>query len=45
MSLCTRVSLQSVLEINKIEVNDKTLQLPVHSFTGKNRIPSTFRQN
>ena len=39
MSLCTRVIPQSLLEINKIEINDKTLQLP----TFRHRKPSTFR--
>ena len=34
MSLCTRVIPQSLLEINKKEVNDKTLQLPIPSVTG-----------
>ena len=37
MNLCTRVTPQSLLEINKIEVNDKTLQLPIPSVTGKLR--------
>ena len=35
MNLCTRVIPQSLLEINKIEINDKTLQLPMHSINGK----------
>ena len=34
MNLCTRVTPQSLLEINKIEINDKTLQLPIPSVTG-----------
>ena len=34
MNLCTRVIPQSSLEINKIEINDKTLQLPIPSITG-----------
>ena len=34
MILCTRVIPQSLLEINKIEINDKTLQLPIPSITG-----------
>ena len=29
MSLCARVIPQSSLEINKIGINDKTLQLPI----------------
>ena len=33
MKLCTRVIPQSLLEINKIEINDKTLQLPIPSVT------------
>ena len=33
MNLCTRVTPQSLLEINKIEINDKTLQLPIPSVT------------
>ena len=31
MNLCNRVIPQSLLEINKIEVNDKTLQLTILS--------------
>ena len=34
MNFCTRVIPQSFLEINKIEINDKTLQLPLPSVTG-----------
>ena len=37
MNLCTRVIPQSLLEINKIEMNDKTLQLPIPSVTGNLR--------
>ena len=37
MNLCTRVIPQSLLEINKIEINDKTLQIPIHSITGNLR--------
>ena len=37
MNLCTRVIPQSLLEINKIEINDKTLQLPIPSITGNLR--------
>ena len=34
MNLCTRVTPQSLLEINKIEIKDKTLQLPIPSVIG-----------
>ena len=34
MNLCTRVIPQSLLEINKLEINDKTFQLPIPSVTG-----------
>ena len=34
MILCTRVIPQSFREINNIEINDKTLQLPMPSVTG-----------
>ena len=37
MNLCTRVISKSLLEINKIEINDKTLQLPIPSVTGNLR--------
>ena len=37
MNLCTRVIPQSLSEINKIEINDKTLQLPIPSVTGNLR--------
>ena len=37
MNLCTRIIPHSLLEINKIEVNDKTLQLPIPSVTGNLR--------
>ena len=37
MNLCTRVTPQSLLEINKLEINDKTLQLPIPSITGNLR--------
>ena len=33
MNLCSRVIPQSFLESNKIEINDKTLQLPLPSVT------------
>ena len=34
LNLCTRVIPKSLLEINKIEINDKTLQLPIPFVTG-----------
>ena len=37
MNLFTRIISKSVLEINKIEINDKTLQLPIPSVTGNLR--------
>ena len=37
MNLCTRVIPQSLLEMNKIEINEKTLQLPIPSVTGNLR--------
>ena len=37
MNLCTRVIPKSLLEINKIEINDKTLQLQIPSVTGNLR--------
>ena len=37
MNLCTRVIPQSLLEINKREINDKTLQLPIPSVAGNLR--------
>ena len=37
MNLCTRVIPQFLVEINKIEINDKTLQLPIPSVTGNLR--------
>ena len=45
MILCTRVILQSLLEINKIEVNDKTLQLPIPSVTGNLRPLDKIRED
>ena len=39
MNLCTRVTPQSLLEINKIEVNDKTLQLPIPSNYCRQQVP------
>ena len=37
MNLCTRVIPQSLIENNKTEINDKTLQLPIPSVTGNLR--------
>ena len=45
MNLCTRVTPQSLLEINKIEVNDKTLQLPIPSITGNLRPSDKIRKD
>ena len=45
MNLCTRVTPQSLLEINKIEINDKTLQLPIPSVTGNLRPSNKIRKD
>ena len=45
MNLCTRVTPQSLLEINKIEINDKTLQLPIPSITGNLRPSDKIRKD
>ena len=45
MNLCTRVTPQSLLEINKIEINDKTLQLPIPSVTGNVRPSEKIRKD
>ena len=45
MNLCTRVIPQSLLEINKIEINDKTLQLPIPSITGNLRPSDKIRKD
>ena len=57
MNLCTRVIPQSLLEINKIEINDKTLpfypyhiypyhtQLPIHSIAGNLRPSDKIRKD
>ena len=45
MSLCTRKNPQSLLEINKIEINDKTLQLPLLSVTGNLRPSDKIRKD
>ena len=44
MNLCTRIISQSFLEINKIEINDKTLQLLIHSITGNLRPSDKIRK-
>ena len=45
MNLCTRVIPQSLLEINKIEVDDKTIQLPIPSVTGNLRPSDKIRKD
>ena len=45
MNLCTRVTPQSLLEINKIEINDKALQLPIPSVTGNLRPSDKIRKD
>ena len=45
MNLCTRVNPKSLLEINKIEINDKTLQLPIPSVTGNLRLSDKIRKD
>ena len=45
MNLCNRVIPQSLLEINKIEINDKTFQLPIPSVTGNLRPSDKIRKN
>ena len=45
MNLCTRVTPQSLLEIDKIEINDKTLQLPIPSVTGNLRPSDRIRKD
>ena len=44
MYLCTRVVPQSLSEINKIEINDKTLPLPIPSVTGNLRPSDKIRK-
>ena len=44
MNLCTRVTPQSLLEI-KIEINAKTLQLPIPSITGNLRPSDKIRED
>ena len=45
MNLCTRIIPQSLLEINKIEINDKTLQLPIPSVAGNLRPSDKIRKD
>ena len=45
MNLCNRVIPQSLLEINKKEKYDKTLQLPIHSVTGNLRPSDKIRKD
>ena len=45
MNLCTRIIPTSVLEYNKIEINDKTLQLPIPSVTGNLRPSDKIRKD
>ena len=44
MNLCTRVIPQSLLEIDKIEINDKLHQLPIPSITGNFRPSDKIRK-
>ena len=44
-NLCIRVIPKSLLEINKIEINDKTLQLPIPSVTGNLRPTDKIRKD
>ena len=43
MNLCTRVIPKSIIEINRIKINDKTLQLPTPSVTGNLRPSDKIR--
>ena len=45
MNLCTRVIPQYLLESNKKEINDKTLQLPIPSVTGNLRPSDNIRKD
>ena len=45
MNLCTRVTPKSIVEINKTEINDKTLQLPIPSVTGNLRPADKIRKD
>ena len=44
MNLCSRIIPQSLKEGNKIEINDKTLQLPIPSVTGNLRLSDKSRK-
>ena len=45
MNLCTRILPTCLIEINKIEINDKTLQLPIPSVTGNLRPSKKIRKD
>ena len=45
MNLCTRVIPQTSLEINKIEINDKSIQLPIPAITGNLRPSDKIRKD
>ena len=45
INLCTLVIPQSLLEINKTEINDKTLQIPIPSDTGNLRPSDKIRKD
>ena len=45
MNLCNRMIPQSLLEINKIDVNYKTLPLPIPSIAGKLRPSDKIRKD
>ena len=45
MKLCTRIIPQSSLEVNKLEINDKTIQLPIPSITGNRRPSDKIRKD
>ena len=45
MNLCTRVIPQSLLEVNKIEINDKTVQLPIPPVTENLRPSDKIRKD
>ena len=45
MNLCTRVIPKPLLEQNKIEINGKTLQLPIPSVTGNLRPSDKIRKD
>ena len=45
MNFCTRAIPQSLLEINKMEINDKTLQLSIPSVTGNPRPSDKIRKD